>query len=57
MEKLTKKYPVVYKNNELIVFPTEEGIDGEVYPADDTEYAEFDTYEEAVDFAKSKRLT
>lgn len=56
MEKLMKKYPVVYKDDEVIVFPTKEGINGEVYPAKGTEYAEFNTYDEAKCFIENKRL-
>lgn len=57
MIELTKKYPIVYKGKDLIIPLTEEGINGKVYPAKDTEYAEFDTYDEAKAFVKSKGLS
>ncbi len=57
MVELTKKYPIVYKDKDLIFPLTEEGINGEVYPAKDTEYAEFDTYDEAKAFVESKGLS
>lgn len=56
MAKLTKKYPIVYKGKDLVFPLTEEGFKGEVYPAVDTEYAEFDTYEEARAFVEGKGL-
>ena len=57
MIKLTKKYPIVYKDKDLIFPLTEEGINGEVYPGEDTEYAEFDTYNEAKAFVESNGLS
>lgn len=57
MVELTKKYPIVYKDKDLIFPLTEDGINGEVYPAKDTEYAEFDTYDEAKAFVESKGLS
>ena len=57
MVELTKKYPIVYKGKDLIFPLTEEGINGKVYPANDTEYAEFDTYDEAKAFVESKGLS
>lgn len=57
MVKLTKKYPVVYKGKDLVFPVTEEGFKGEVYPAVDAEYAEFDTYEEAKAFVEGKGLS
>ena len=57
MVKLTKKYPIVYKGNDLEFPLTENGINGVVYPAKDTEYAEFDTYDEAKAFVESKELS
>ena len=57
MVELTKKYPIVYKDKDLIFPLTEDGINGEVYPANDTEYAEFDTYDEAKAFVESKGLS
>lgn len=57
MVKLTKKYPIVYKDKNLIFPLTEEGVNGEVYPGKGTEYAEFDTYEEAQAFIESKGLS
>lgn len=56
MIKLTKKYPIVYKDKDLVFPLTQEGINGVVYPAKDTEYAEFDTYDEAKAFVESKGL-
>ena len=57
MIELTKKYPIVYKGKDLVFPLTEEGINGKVYPANDTEYAEFDTYDEAKAFVDSKGLS
>ena len=57
MIKLTKKYPIVYKDKDLIFPLTEEGINGEVYPGNGTEYAEFDTYDEAKTFIESNGLS
>lgn len=57
MVELTKKYPIVYKGKDLIFPLTEKGINGKVYPANDTEYAEFDTYDEAKAFVESKGLS
>lgn len=57
MVELTKKYPIVYKGKDLIFPLTEDGINGKVYPANDTEYAEFDTYDEAKAFVDSKGLS
>lgn len=57
MVELTKKYPIVYKDKDLIFPLTEDGINGKVYPAKDTEYAEFDTYDEAKAFVDSKGLS
>jgi len=57
MVELTKKYPIVYKDKDLVFPLTEEGVNGKVYPAKDTEYAEFDTYDEAKAFVESKGLS
>ena len=57
MIELTKKYPIVYKDKDLVFPLTEEGINGKVYPANDTEYAEFDTYDEAKAFVESNGLS
>ena len=57
MMKLTKKYPIVYKDKDLIFPLTKEEFKGEVYPAVDAEYAEFDTYDEAKAFVESKGLS
>lgn len=57
MIELTKKYPIVYKGKDLVFPITEEGVNGKVYPAKDTEYAEFDTYNEAKAFVESKGLS
>ena len=57
MVKLTKKYPIVYKGNDLEFPLTENGINGVVYPANDAEYAEFDTYDEAKAFVESNGLS
>ena len=56
MVELTKKYPIVYKGKDLIIPLTEEGVNGKVYPANDAEYAEFDTYEDAQTFIKEQGL-
>ena len=56
MVELTKKYPIVYKGKYLVFPLTEEGVNGKVYPAKDTEYAEFDTYEDAQAFIKEQGL-
>ena len=57
MVELTKKYPIVYKDKDLVFPLIEEGINGNVYPAKDAEYAEFDTYNEAKAFVESKGLS
>lgn len=57
MVELTKKYPIVYKGKDLVFPLTEEGINGKVYPANDAEYAEFDTYDDAKAFVESKGLS
>ena len=57
MIKLTKKYPIVFKGKDLVFPLTEEGINGEVYPGESTEYAEFDTYNEANAFVESNGLS
>ena len=57
MIELTKKYPIVYKGRDLIIPLTKDGINGVVYPANDAEYAEFDTYDEAKAFIESKGLS
>ena len=57
MVELTKKYPIVYKGKDLVFPLNEEGIDGEVYPGKGTEYAEFDTYDEAKAFVESNGLS
>lgn len=57
MVELTKKYPIVYKGKDLVFPLTMEDINGVVYPAKDTEYAEFDTYDEAKAFVESKGLS
>lgn len=57
MVELTKKYPIVYKGKDLIFPLTEEEFNGKVYPAKDTEYVEFDTYDEAKAFVESKGLS
>lgn len=56
MIELTKKYPIVYKDKDLVFPLTEEGINGKVYPANDTEYAEFDTYDEAKAYINEHNL-
>lgn len=56
MVELIKKYPIVYIGKNLVLPLTEEGINGKVYPAKGTEYAEFDTYDEAKAFVESKGL-
>lgn len=57
MVELTKKYPIVYKGKDLVFPLTEEGVNGKVYPANDAEYAEFDTYDEAKAFIDNKGLS
>ena len=57
MIELIKKYPIVYKDKDLVFPLTEKGINGKVYPANDAEYAEFDTYNEAKAFVESKGLS
>lgn len=57
MIKLTKKYPIVYNGKDLVIPLTEESVNGEVYPGKGTEYAEFDTYDEAKTFVESKGLS
>ena len=57
MIKLTSKFPIVYKDKDLVFPITETENTGTVYPAKDTEYAEFDTYDEAKAFVESKGLS
>lgn len=57
MIELTKKYPIVYKDKDLVFPLTEESVNGKVYPAKDIEYAEFDTYDEAKAFVESNGLS
>ena len=57
MVELTKKYPIVYKGKDLVIPLTEDGFNGKVYPANDAEYAEFDTYDEAKTFVESNGLS
>ena len=57
MVKLTKKYPIVFSGKDLVIPFTEKGTNGEVYPGKGTEYAEFDTYDEAKAFVESKGLS
>ena len=47
MNKLTKKYKVVYEGNKMVFPLTEEGNNAEVFPAVNTTAVEFDTYSEA----------
>ena len=57
MVKLTKKYPIVYKDKYLVFPLTKTENTGTIYPANNTEYAEFDTYDEANAFIESKGLS
>lgn len=57
MVELKKKYRIVYKGTELVFPITEKGMMGVTYPAKDTSYAEFDTYDETKAFVESKGLS
>lgn len=57
MVELKKKYRIVYKDTELVFPLTEKGMMGVTYPANDAEYAEFDTYDEAKAFVESNGLS
>lgn len=47
LNKLTKKYKVVHEGTKMVLPLTEEGDNGEVYPAVNATAIEFDTYSEA----------
>lgn len=47
MNKLTKKYKVVYEGTNMVFPLTEEGDNAEVFPSVNATAAEFDTYPEA----------
>lgn len=55
MIELKCKFPVIYKDNELIYSPDENGAKL-TYPGEGTDYKEFNTYEEAQDFIKVNNL-
>ena len=47
MNKLTKKYKVIYEGNKMFSPLTEQGDNAEVFPANTATAVEFDTYAEA----------
>ena len=47
MEKLTKKFKVVYEGKQMILPLTKDGDDAVVYPSVNATAVEFDTYDEA----------
>ena len=47
MNKLTKPYKVIYKENELIIPLRKQPDNNDCYPGEGTSFEEFDTYEEA----------
>ena len=47
MNKLTKKYKVVYEGTKMVLPLAEEGDNAEVFPAVGATAVEFDTYSEA----------
>ena len=56
MNKLTKKYKVVYEGNKMVFPLTEEGNNAEVFPAVNATAVEFDTYSEAKDYVDEHNL-
>ena len=56
MNKLTKKYKVVYEGNKMVFPLTEEGNNAEVFPAVNTTAVEFDTYSEAKAYVDEHNL-
>ena len=56
MNKLTKKYKVVYEGTKMVLPLTEEGDNAEVFPAMNATAAEFDTYLEAKAYVDEHNL-
>ena len=56
MNKLTKKFKVVYEGNKMMFPLTEEGNNAEVFPANTATGVEFDTYEEARQYVEEHGL-
>ncbi len=57
MIDLTKPYRLLYYNNEIInVFDYKEPQTGHTYPAFNISYAEFDTYQELIQFIEANQL-
>ena len=57
MTELTKKYRILYSGSDMLFPLTEEGEEGVTYPAKGLEYAEFDTYAEALAFVTEHNLS
>ena len=56
MNKLTKKYKVVYEGTNMVFPLTEEGDNAEVFPSVNATAAEFDTYPEAKAYVDKHNL-
>lgn len=56
MNKLTKKYKVVYEGNKMVFPLTEEGNNAEVFPAVNATAVEFNTYSEAKAYVDENKL-
>lgn len=56
MNKLTKKYKVVYEGTKMVLPLTEQGDNAEVFPAVNATAAEFDTYSEAKAYVDEHNL-
>ena len=56
MNKLTKKYKVVYEETKMVFNITEKGDNAEVFPAVDATAVEFDTYSEAQAYVDEHNL-
>lgn len=56
MNKLTKKYKVVYEGTKMVLPLTEQGDNAEVFPAVNATAAEFGTYSEAKAYVDEHNL-
>lgn len=57
MNKLTKRFKVVYEGAKMVLPLTEQGDNAEVFPADTATAVEFDTYNEAKAYVNEHGLT
>ena len=56
MNKLTKKYKVVYEGTKMVFPLTEEGDKAEVFPSVNATAVEFDTYQESKAYVDEHKL-